>query len=130
MRKYLFALIILSLLVINVRYAKAQAVNYDTLCGPAGCDEAVSALPGNGAGTLYASLYPNPALNEINVVYDGSADVKDIAVYNLIGRVMMVYKVTGSSANLNIENIPAGIYFVRLLNTHGNVVITRRFTKQ
>lgn len=75
-------------------------------------------------------LYPNPANNELNVVYSANADVKNIAVYNIIGKVLTVYKVAGSSANLNIENIPSGIYFVRLYNSQGNVVVTRKFTKQ
>lgn len=76
-------------------------------------------------------LYPNPAANELNVVYDASADVKTIAVYNLIGKAMTVYKVTANnSANLNLENLPSGIYFARLINSQGNVVVTRKFTKQ
>jgi len=75
-------------------------------------------------------LYPNPANNELNVVYDANADVKNIAVYNVIGKVMTVYRVSGNSANLNIESIPSGIYFVRLFNSSGNVVVTRKFTKQ
>jgi len=82
----------------------------------------------NGDGNI--TLYPNPASNELNVVYDANADVKNIAVYNIIGKVMTVYKVTGDSANLNLENIPSGIYFVRLFNSNGNVVVTRKFTKQ
>jgi len=76
------------------------------------------------------TLYPNPANNELNIVYDANADVKNIAVYNVIGKIMTVYKVTGNSANLNIESIPSGIYFVRLFNSNGNVVVTRKFTKQ
>lgn len=75
-------------------------------------------------------LYPNPARDEVNVVFDANADVKNIAVYNIIGKVMNVYKVNGDSANLNIENIPSGIYFVRLMNSHGEVVVTKKFTKQ
>jgi len=75
-------------------------------------------------------LYPNPADNELNVVYGANADIKNIAVYNIIGKVLAVYKVAGSGANLNLENIPSGIYFVRLCNSNGNVVATRKFTKQ
>lgn len=75
-------------------------------------------------------LYPNPANNELNVVYDASADVKNIAVYNIIGKAMTIYRVNGTSANLNLENIPSGIYFVRLINSRGDVVVTRKFTKQ
>jgi len=75
-------------------------------------------------------LYPNPANDELNVVYDASADIKSIAVYNIIGKVLAVYKVAGTGANLTLENIPSGIYFVRLCNSNGNVVATRKFTKQ
>ncbi|MCW3123886.1 MAG: hypothetical protein JWQ38_3378 [Flavipsychrobacter sp.] len=76
------------------------------------------------------AMYPNPATSDLNVVFDATADVKNIAVYNIIGKVMSVYKVTGNSANLNIENIPSGIYFVKLYNGSGNAVVTRKFTKQ
>jgi hypothetical protein len=76
------------------------------------------------------NLYPNPATNEINVVYDEAADIKSVAIYNLIGKLNNVYKVSGNSANLSIENLPSGIYFVRLMNTLGQTVVTRKFTKQ
>lgn len=77
------------------------------------------------------SLYPNPAANEVNITYDADADIKSIAVYNLIGKVMNVYKTTANnSANLDLSNLPSGIYFARLVNGHGQVVVTKKFTKQ
>ncbi len=77
------------------------------------------------------TLYPNPASNTLNVVYDASADVKNVAIYSIIGRQMNVFRVTDdNSASLNIENIPSGVYFVRLLNSRGDIVATRKFTKQ
>ncbi len=76
-------------------------------------------------------LYPNPAKDEVNIVYDANADVKNIAVYNIIGKLVTVYKVTANnSANLDISNLSSGIYFVRLMNSRGGVVVTRKFTKQ
>ena len=75
-------------------------------------------------------IYPNPAREELNVVYSAAANVKTIAVYNIIGKVLNVYRVSGDSANLNLENIPPGIYFVRLMNAYGGVVATRKFTRQ
>jgi len=76
------------------------------------------------------SLYPNPAINELNLVFDAGADVKNILVYNIIGKLMTVYKVAGNSANLNIENLAAGVYFTRLQNSRGEITATRKFTKQ
>lgn len=77
------------------------------------------------------SLYPNPATNSVNLVYDAGADIRNIAVYNIIGKQVSLFRPTdNSSANLNIDNIPSGIYFVRLINSRGDVVSTRKFTKQ
>jgi len=89
--------------------------------------------PNTIAGTTDNSvnLYPNPAKDELNVVYSAAADVKTITVYSIIGKVMGVYKVTDTEgANLNISNMPSGIYFVRLTNSNGEAVVTRKFTKQ
>jgi len=80
---------------------------------------------------IEVNMYPNPAHDELNVVYDPSADIKTIAVYSIIGKTMGVYKVSDpTGANLHIENMPSGIYFVRLMNSRGEAVVTRRFTKQ
>ncbi|HRO42336.1 MAG TPA: T9SS type A sorting domain-containing protein [Flavipsychrobacter sp.] len=75
-------------------------------------------------------LYPNPAKNNVNVVFDASLGVKNIAIYNLIGKAVKVFKVSGNSAKLEINEIPSGIYFVRLINAQGQIVATRKFTHQ
>ncbi len=77
------------------------------------------------------ALYPNPATSNVNVVFDAATEVKNIAIYNIIGKQMVSYKVgSANSASLNIENMPSGIYFARLLNSSGDVIATRKFTKQ
>ena len=55
-------------------------------------------------------LYPNPATTSVNIVYDQSLDIRNVAIYNIIGKMMSIYKVSGNSANLNTENLNAGIY--------------------
>ncbi len=77
------------------------------------------------------SLYPNPAREAINVIFDKQADVKTIAIYNMIGKAMRIFKPTdNNSARLDLDNIPSGVYFVRLMNSDGEIVATRRFTRQ
>ncbi len=78
------------------------------------------------------SLYPNPSTTNLNVVFNAGADVKNIAVYSIIGKQMNMYKISGgaNSASINVSNLPAGIYFVRLMGSRGDVVATRKFTKQ
>jgi hypothetical protein len=82
-------------------------------------------VPGSGQSTLY----PNPATNEVNIIYDANSNIKTIAIYNIIGKVMSVFKVSGNSANLDVEHLPSGIYFTRMINSEGGVVATRKFTK-
>lgn len=75
-------------------------------------------------------IYPNPARSEVNIVFDRSADIKSIAIYNLIGKAVTVYKVNGNSAKLDVESIPSGIYFLRMLDGLGHVITTRKFVHQ
>lgn len=76
------------------------------------------------------TLYPNPARSELNVLFDANAGIKNLAVYNLIGKAVSVYRVSGNSAKLDIDNIPSGIYFIRFVDNTGRVVATRKFTHQ
>ena len=77
-------------------------------------------------------LYPNPARDAINVVYDQGAGVKTIAVYNLIGKLTgPIYKpAMNGSAKISLDDMPSGVYFLRLMDAHGRVIATRRFTHQ
>ena len=77
------------------------------------------------------AVFPNPARESINVLFDRQSGVKTIAIYNMIGKAMRVFKPSDdNSAKLDLDNIPSGVYFVRLLNNDGQVVATRRFTRQ
>ena len=80
------------------------------------------AVPAIHTSNAEVSLYPNPATTDVNLVFDGFNDIKNIAVYNVIGKMMSIYKVEGNSANLAVENLPEGVYFSRLINADGNVV--------
>lgn len=84
----------------------------------------------NVSKTEELQMYPNPASSELNFVYEGSSDIKTAAIYNIIGKTMAVFRVSGNSANMSLENMPAGIYILRLANAQGQLVATRKFTKQ
>ncbi|MBA3828807.1 MAG: T9SS type A sorting domain-containing protein [Taibaiella sp.] len=84
----------------------------------------------NVNGNDEISLYPNPARNQVNVVFSAESNVKTISLYNMIGRIVSVYKVVGNSAGIDISTMPSGIYFMRLVDVDGNVIATRKFTHQ
>lgn len=94
------------------------------------CSNTLGILAAQSAANDDIVLYPNPANNELNVLFGAYNDVKSMVVYNVIGKAMNAWKVAGNSANLDITAMPAGIYFVKLYGSSGNVVATRKFTKQ
>ncbi|HTN17058.1 MAG TPA: T9SS type A sorting domain-containing protein [Chitinophagaceae bacterium] len=77
-------------------------------------------------------IFPNPASSYIDVIYSPASDVKTIAIYNLIGKAVNVYKVTDkSSARCEFSaDMPSGIYIVRMADSKGNVIATRKITHQ
>lgn len=75
-------------------------------------------------------LYPNPATSSLNIIFNGVSGVTGIGIYSIIGRQMKMYSIVDNSASLNVETLPSGIYFVKLLNAQGYVVATQKFTKQ
>jgi hypothetical protein len=81
-------------------------------------------------GDDVVTIYPNPARSNVNVIFDASMGVKNVAIYNLIGKIVSIYKVNGNSAKLELDEVPAGIYFLRLINGQGKIVGTRKFTHQ
>ena len=76
------------------------------------------------------TVYPNPARENVNVIFDENLNAKSVAVYNLIGKVVCYYRTAGNSAAIDLSDVPSGIYFLRLMNAQGEVVATRKFTHQ
>lgn len=75
-------------------------------------------------------LYPNPVRGDLNVVFAGMNEVKSLGIYNLIGKQVSAYKVNGTSASVSMDNMPSGIYMLRLMDGQGRVVAVRKFNKQ
>ncbi len=74
-------------------------------------------------------IYPNPAQNELHVQLNQTQG-RQLAIYNLIGKAVSQHRVQGSNARLDISTMPSGIYFLRVMDSKGKVVATRKFTKQ
>ena len=73
------------------------------------------------------TLYPNPATNYVNVDLGGKwiADVAQISVFSAVGRKVQSYvQPTDAVAQLQVGDLPAGIYLVRV--DAGKQRVTRR----
>ncbi len=61
------------------------------------------------------SLYPNPANTECTITYNGLLSLHaGIAIYDLTGRLMHTYPLTGSSTTISIALLPPGMYVCKI----------------
>jgi hypothetical protein len=76
-----------------------------------------------------SNIYPNPAMNFVNMDYDLPAEVKtaSVKIVNLLGSVMMEQQVDVDNSNMrmNISNLDGGIYFYSLL-VNGEIYSTKK----
>ena len=69
------------------------------------------------------SVYPNPTEDILFVELRGSAGIANMALYDLQGRVVgtrFIASATGASATVNMRDIPAGVYVLRVTDADGH----------
>jgi hypothetical protein len=75
------------------------------------------------------SLYPNPATDHISIAFAGGVD-HEVTLFNANGQTMIrPAMVTANSVLLNVSSMPAGVYFIRIVQdgtTETSKVIIRR----
>jgi hypothetical protein len=73
-------------------------------------------------------LYPNPAINELNIVSDKA--IESISIVSITGsRVLDVRNVQSSDFVLPLDGISAGIYFVEVRSADHTVQVSRLVKK-
>jgi hypothetical protein len=78
---------------------------------------------------LQMQIFPNPAADKLNISFDEATTAKEIAVYNTQGSEIRKHSINLSPAEIDIKDLPAGMYFVQLRNEEG-IVASRKFVKQ
>jgi hypothetical protein len=80
----------------------------------------------NGASGSPVVVYPNPVTDFVEVkVEDAYKDeTKSILIYDLLGRVVMRTSFTTGSARLFVNNLPTGMYIMKIELPDGVNVIT------
>ena len=74
-----------------------------------------------------AKIYPNPAINEINVEVNDNA-VTSIFVTDLTGKRLAAYQVKDRHTVIPTAQLPSGMYMLQI--TNGKQTATQRFIKQ
>jgi hypothetical protein len=70
---------------------------------------------------LKLAFFPNPTANVLNIRNDDPTILKyDVLVADQIGRVLKAARFSGSNARIDMTNLPAGVYNLRLV-VNGNI---------
>jgi hypothetical protein len=60
--------------------------------------------------------YPNPVSDILTVDFNGTEGVTGVVVFNALGQMVLQAPANGEKAYLNVKALPAGSYFVSVLN--------------
>jgi hypothetical protein len=76
-------------------------------------------------------LYPIPAADVLNVDLNNFSTAKRIEIYNLIGAKMATFPIDGdSNNNIPVNNLNAGMYFVKVIDSRNGILTTKTFQKR
>lgn len=81
----------------------------------------------NGARKGNFEIYPNPATNKLNITLDTDKAVT-IEIYNVLGQLKKTVIHNGGTKTIELNDLSAGIYFLRYTNEQGKV-ISKQFKK-
>jgi hypothetical protein len=83
----------------------------------------------DGGGTpVKISIYPNPATNFISINKD--ENVRDIAIFNLVGRKLKTFQNVEKDEHYDISELPVGMYLVQIIDNGKKILTTQRITKR
>jgi len=60
------------------------------------------------------SIYPNPAQTKITIT--SSSVISSVTISNMVGQELVVNKYTDKTVTIGLEQLPAGIYMVKVNN--------------
>lgn len=80
-------------------------------------------------------LFPNPANSDLTCRFTHSENSElSISVHDIAGRIVLIEKITGKKGvnqiHLNIDDLAAGAYYLRITNAENNVKMQSQFFKK
>ncbi len=79
------------------------------------------------SGEFTFNMYPNPVENILHLNFSGADKNIEVTVFNIQGKVIKRVIVENGNAELNVQNYPEGIYYVRVRS--GYNLVMKRFVK-
>jgi hypothetical protein len=62
------------------------------------------------------SIYPNPATDFAEILFNENNYGSEFNLYDIHGKLISSQTITGTKITLNRNNLPNGIYFIRITN--------------
>ncbi len=90
------------------------------------CISSTTAAPEIINNEAAAEIYPNPANDEL-AIKAGSGVYQSFTIINNVGQLMIQQQITGPQTSVNIQTLPAGMYYITLYGKSGTQV--RKFVK-
>ncbi|MBQ4475192.1 MAG: T9SS type A sorting domain-containing protein, partial [Bacteroidales bacterium] len=82
------------------------------------------------AEPLAIYVYPNPADNELNILFNSLPEGRTtIEFHDVAGRLMMSQEITSTNARIDISSLPQGVYMCRIVNGD-NIIARDRIVKE
>jgi hypothetical protein len=81
----------------------------------------------NNVKQNHAKIYPNPVSKTLNIDLEATKTI-EISVYNVLGQLKKTHLHTGSTSAMDVNDLAAGIYFLRYTTDAGKV-ISKQFKK-
>ena len=76
----------------------------------------------NENGTMAVSLYPNPANDQVSFTLESDAQV---SVFDMTGRKVNEVNLTAGEAQLNVNELQSGVYFVNIRYANGTTAVSK-----
>ena len=78
----------------------------------------------SGIANFKIKTYPNPFNNSITIASDKGLNVigRHLKIYNVSGNLIISQIIQSQSTNLNVSNLPPGIYILKVESENGNFV--------
>lgn len=73
----------------------------------------------NELSTASVSVFPNPAKDVLNI--QGSVNVEEVSVMNMVGQVVLTLKADNANVTINTSNLKSGVYNLRIKMADGFV---------